>query len=384
MSSGIIYQVDGDGKLVRMLPSKPANEAEIQALIASHPEMVTGSDEPLLLIEREVPIADRVDGSGRWSLDHLFVTRHGKPVLVEVKQASNTQLRREVIGQILEYAANASSYWGRGKMAETFNGRFPGDPEQAVQELEGFLSAGFSGSDPLDGIDPSGFWDRVEANLLAGVLKLVIVADEIPRELSRIVEFLNEQMQAEVQAVELRWFSAEGGITALVPRIIGATERAAERKPDSQSLPPHEYWVQLKERYPALLTGKPWKQTSQNLITLRSGDPTIVIGAKFVKGELRIYIYFDYDRGKDAYNAAKILSNELTKSYPWPLQWDDMGTAKAARIVDVLPNAHQDNRQDWQRQHDWLAERGFAMRTAMEPLLGRIEIDLAGVPATIE
>ena len=48
--------------------------------------------------------------SGRWSLDHLFVTRDGVPVLVELKRAMNSRLRREVVGQILDYAANATAY----------------------------------------------------------------------------------------------------------------------------------------------------------------------------------------------------------------------------------------------------------------------------------
>jgi hypothetical protein len=61
-------------------------------------------------------------------------------------------------------------------------------------------------------------------------VKLVFVADNIPRELARIVEFLNDQMRADVRAVELRWFSDEAGATTLSPRIIGETERAAASK----------------------------------------------------------------------------------------------------------------------------------------------------------
>jgi hypothetical protein len=45
------------------------------------------------------------------SLDHLFLNREGVPTLVEVKRSSNTQLRREVVAQMLDYAANASAQW---------------------------------------------------------------------------------------------------------------------------------------------------------------------------------------------------------------------------------------------------------------------------------
>lgn len=74
---------------------------------------------------------------------------------------------------------------------------------------------------------------------------MVFVADTIPRELARIVEFLNEQMKADVRAVELSWFESESGVTALTPRIIGETERAQNEKTARNALPPvgREDWI---------------------------------------------------------------------------------------------------------------------------------------------
>lgn len=376
MSKGVIYQVDGAGNLIKMVPGKPASEDEIQKLIAEHPEMVTGVDEQLLLIRREAPIPDRIDGQGRWSLDHLFVARDGKPVLVEVKQASNTQLRREVIGQILEYGANAAFYWGQGRLAQAFFARFDKE-EEAQQALDAFLRSDGVGADALEVGDPASFWERVEANLQAGVLKLVIVADQIPRELARIVEFLNEQMKADVQAVELRWYTAPGGLTALVPNIIGATERAAERKTDAVVQSPNEYWIDLKSKYPLLVTGKPWKDASQDFFSLRTGNPKIVVGCKFVKSELRVYIYFDYERAKDAYAVIKEMRGDFDTSYGKPLMWDDMPGYNAARIVDVLPDVDRFDRTDWQRQHDWLNQRAMKLAETIKPLLPEVELRLS-------
>lgn len=48
---------------------------------------------------------------GRWSLDHLFLDQDGIPTLVEVKRSSDTRIRREVVGQVMDYAANAVAYW---------------------------------------------------------------------------------------------------------------------------------------------------------------------------------------------------------------------------------------------------------------------------------
>jgi hypothetical protein len=220
VAQGIIYMVDEAGGLRRMSPSAPASEDEMQGLVARYPELITDGDGDLLLIRREQPICDSNDGGGRWSLDHLFVTRDAIPVLVELKRAVDTRLRREVVGQILDYAANATAYWQSGRIAEAFAATARAadrDPDQALAEF-------------LGDRDQEAFWSQVDSNFKAGRIKLVFVADNIPRELARIVEFLNDQMRADVRAVELRWFSGDGGVTTLTPRIIGETERAASAK----------------------------------------------------------------------------------------------------------------------------------------------------------
>jgi hypothetical protein len=226
MAQGILYMVDETGGLRRMAPSAPANEDQMQALVAKYPELITDGDGDLLLIKREQEIADSEDGGGRWSLDHLFVTRQGVPVLVELKRAVDTRLRREVVGQMLDYAANGTVYWQGGRIAEAFAAtatRAGGNPDQLLSE---FIGSG----------DPEEFWRQVDSNMKAGRVKLVFVADSIPRELARIVEFLNDQMRADVRAVELRWFSDDAGTTTLSPRIIGESERAAASKAASTNV----------------------------------------------------------------------------------------------------------------------------------------------------
>lgn len=228
LTRSVIYTVDHGGTLVAMRPSEPRSEDAMQKLVAEHPELVADQDGALLLIRREQPISDREDGSGRWSLDHLFVTRSGIPVLVEVKRAVDTRLRREVIGQILDYAANGTAYWQGGRIAESFIASMAARGLDADTELTKFLhGAG----------DPQQFWAQVDANFTAGRVKLVIVADVIPPELVRIIEFLNEQMKADVRAVELSWFESESGVTALTPRIIGETGRAQTEKTVRNALP---------------------------------------------------------------------------------------------------------------------------------------------------
>ena len=82
--------------------------------------------------------------------------------------------------------------------------------------------------------EASEFWTKVKTNLQAGKVRLVFVADGIPPELRRIVEFLNEQMvAAEVLAVEVRQYRGDG-LRTLVPRVYGKTGQSIGRQEGGQ------------------------------------------------------------------------------------------------------------------------------------------------------
>ena len=58
-------------------------------------------------------------------------------------------------------------------------------------------------------VDPNAFWLDAKTNLQASRIRLIFVADEIPAELQRIVEFLNGQMDpAEVYAIAIPQYVA--------------------------------------------------------------------------------------------------------------------------------------------------------------------------------
>ena len=138
--SGGIYLVQGDGDLVEMAEQDYASEARLQELLAKYPNLLAGdqidSDEPRrwLLVAREVPLAAEEGGTGRWSVDHLFLDQDAIPTIVEVKRSTDTRVRREVVGQMLDYAANAVVYWP----LEVLRARFEGSREDSEQGLVDF------------------------------------------------------------------------------------------------------------------------------------------------------------------------------------------------------------------------------------------------------
>jgi len=225
--AGRIYLLKEDSKLLAMEEAPYDSESLLQKLLADHPDLLAGDqinvEEPRrwLLVTREMDVPGEQDGAGRWSLDHLFLDQDAIPTLVEVKRSTDTRIRREVIGQMLDYAANAVAYWPVEEIKAKFESRCKEDGGDPEAELVGLLG---------EGQDASTFWQQVKTNLQAGRVRLIFIADEIPPELRRVVEFLNSQMDpAEVLAIEVKRFVGEK-LKTLVPRVLGQTETARQKK----------------------------------------------------------------------------------------------------------------------------------------------------------
>ncbi|NUS75813.1 MAG: hypothetical protein HOV70_06370 [Streptomyces sp.] len=200
-------------------------EAEFQELLARHPRvpdfgsLADGRPLRLTLVAREMGVPTDAASAPAYWLDHLFVDADGVPTLVEVKRATDTRIRREVVGQMLDYAANAARYWPAALLRRSFEDTCALDgrpPEEVYAELLGDRSA-------------EDFWATVEERLAAGQMRLLFVADRIPLELRAIVEFLNRQLrQTDVYAVELTQYRGGGDLRVLVPRIHGEVATAAK------------------------------------------------------------------------------------------------------------------------------------------------------------
>ena len=225
--AGGIYLVQTDSSLVELGEQGYVTEDILQRFLADYPHLMPGdqvdpsSPRRWLFIQREAAVPSEEGGSGRWALDHLFLDQDAIPTLVEVKRASDTRIRREVVGQMLDYAANAVVYWPGDSIRAQFERRCIEESKEPHEELVAFL--GETG-------DAEAFWRQAKENLLAGRIRMIFVADVIPMELLRIIEFLNGQMDpAQVMALEVRQFVGQG-LTALVPKVVGQTAAALQKK----------------------------------------------------------------------------------------------------------------------------------------------------------
>ncbi|HEY3398736.1 MAG TPA: hypothetical protein VGM19_13865 [Armatimonadota bacterium] len=218
--SGGIYLILPGGKHLEMTREGFVDEAFIQKLLEEHHGLLAGDQmndaapRRWLLVGRELGVPSEEQGPDRWAVDHLFIDQDGIPTIVEVKQSSDTRIRREVVGQMLDYAANGVVYWPVVRLRERFENtcRCNGaEPEDKLREVVG------------QDVDPEVFWAEVQQNLQLGKVRLLFVADKIPGELRRIIEFLNERMvPTEVLGIEITRYATEDH-QAYVPRVVGQT-----------------------------------------------------------------------------------------------------------------------------------------------------------------
>ena len=210
-----IYVRNEAGGLEPLMEKRFDKEDHLQKLLAEHPELLEGTQitpgnpRRWILVTREQGIPTTLGAGDRWSVDHLVIDQDAMPTLVEVKRGDNTQLRREVVGQMLDYAAHAE-FISAEKVQETFE-RQPDADKRLATLLNNKTT-------------PVEFWQQVAENLRTKSIRLLFVADAIPDDLARIVEFLNEQMdRIEVLAVEVKRFEGKMPQT-FMPRVIGQTD----------------------------------------------------------------------------------------------------------------------------------------------------------------
>lgn len=222
---GNVFHIDKDNNLTPLKEEKYEKEAQLQELIAEHPEILAGEqinpDEPRrwILIRREMGIPDKEDSADRWAVDHMFLDQDAVPTFVEVKRSADTRSRREVVAQMLDYAANAVAFWPVSQLRDVFE-KGKEDPTALLCEKLGIAS---------EAVEQ--FWEAADNNLRRGKLRLLFVADEIPHTLLQIIEFLNNQMtNTEVLGLEIRRYQSENGSMMLVPKLVGNTVSAVQTK----------------------------------------------------------------------------------------------------------------------------------------------------------
>jgi hypothetical protein len=240
MATAYIMEADGSTNPMERVRCKN-EEQELQRILEKNPDLLPGDqinpEDPRrwLQIAREMSVPDPSTGTDRWSIDFFFVDQSAMPTFIECKRFEDTRSRREVVGQMLEYAANGHYYWNK-EMIRNF-------AEKSAKKNGFSLEESLSQLRPDQEIDVDTFFEQVENNLREGQVRLIFFLEEAPMELKSIVDFLNRQMErSEVLLVEARQYRRDN-MTVVAPMLFGYTEEARQVKKRGAESDARKQWT---------------------------------------------------------------------------------------------------------------------------------------------
>ena len=152
-------------------------------------------------------------------VDSLYVNSAGRITLAEFKLWRNPDARREVIGQILDYAKELASWTYEDLERQVSNARPNARKEKGTNlfNLVDPKAAGFGESE---------FTDRVTKHLERGESLLLIVGDGIQEGVAKIIDFVqcHSGMHFTLALVEAALYRDDNNLLTIQPRVLAQTE----------------------------------------------------------------------------------------------------------------------------------------------------------------
>ena len=189
-------------------PHAFSDERTLHGLIEENPQLLPLAGSPrLTVLGSEVRL-----GNGR--ADILAVEASGRPAIIEVKLASNSEARKAIVSQAIAYAAFLRGFdvegLEQGPLRRLLADAGYGSILEAVQA-----------QDQEGVVDADSFTTALQAYLDQGNFRLVLVLDEVSAELERIVAYLDAvTIQAlAIDLITLTVYEVNGGQVALPQRV---------------------------------------------------------------------------------------------------------------------------------------------------------------------
>lgn len=237
-------EAGGLGHVVVVQAGKPrlvkrtgfVKEAHLQSLILASPELLDalGGELRFIPIGREVPL-------GRGKLDLMFLDSEGVLTLIETKLKANDESRREVIGQILEYAAFAAE-WSVESVKATAreflsSGHAPASVaglslEEAIASRLDWLAD----EEDVRTAKTDALLANLASSLKDGRLRIVCGVDEKIENLERLVLYLSAHSDLQVVLLQVNRFAVDQDTVVLVPTLHGDVEDRPGRASSSSGV----------------------------------------------------------------------------------------------------------------------------------------------------
>jgi hypothetical protein len=232
--SPVWLPVDGDPQQLERvgLSERLFDEDWIQRLLYENPALlpVVEIDEtmvPLVPLSREV-------STTAGAIDALFISPTGALTVVEAKLWRNPQARREVVGQIIDYA-QALTKW----TYEDLDALARREHDQSLWKLVADKGARTGESE---------FIDAVSLTLRIGRFLLLVVGDGIREGVASMASYLQQtpQLRFTLALVELRVFRSGDGSRLVVPSVVTRTSEVVRAVVDVKVAPEARVSVEVE------------------------------------------------------------------------------------------------------------------------------------------
>lgn len=122
-----------------------------------------------------------------------------------------------------------------------------------------------------------------------------------------------------------------------------------------------EYWIAFQSVVDAMggpVTGnrKPRPSSWMNYAIGRSGFRLAAVMLR-QKSQIRAELYIAGDDAKAFIHMLKEQKDTIERELGYPLEWEELPTRRDSRVGAYLDNVNPEDREDWPRQHQWLAEK---------------------------
>jgi hypothetical protein len=214
-----------DGSIEILNPEPFDLEIRLQELLEQHPDLVladlpSDQDRSIWTIGWEV-------ATEAGSIDLLMLDSTAQVWVVETKLASNSEVKKQVVGQVPGYAS-AVAGWDADRLNAVGTQYVNQRAATGHSSLLEFLS-----DDLGDEASAQSLIDDAAAKLAQGDLIALIVVDDAPKELRRLVEFVNSHATFELLALKLEVLPHHDR-RLFIPTVIGAIARSDDQRPRSR------------------------------------------------------------------------------------------------------------------------------------------------------
>ncbi len=214
----VIVSGDATKRLERIhLSSLTFKEEWMQQLLEKEPQLLPTANvdaiyAPLVCIGREIE-------TNAGFIDNLYISSKGYIVIVETKLWRNPEARREVVGQIIDYAKDVQQ-WSYEDLNNIFKKYYLSKYGKTQTLFEKMVELNFQTSE-----NEATFIDITEKNIKTARFLLMIVGDGIREGVDKMADFLNSapHMQYRLALVELEVYDLGNEERLVIPQLTTKT-----------------------------------------------------------------------------------------------------------------------------------------------------------------